>query len=84
MACAIDEDAELSCSTGFPASFAKEVFTNHNITAYVRNEVMSDPGFTSHEDQKGVWDIAGRIIREAEGVFLWVKLVLRGFKYGLL
>ncbi|KAI0377875.1 hypothetical protein F5Y04DRAFT_171081 [Hypomontagnella monticulosa] len=58
--------------------------TYHDIEAYVKAKISANEDFKSSNNQEKILQIAHTIIHKAEGVFLWVEVVIRGLLEGLL
>lgn len=55
-----------------------------DIRRFVSEVFLDDPNFQNHEDQFDVGQLLIRdIVRDSNGVFLWVYLVVRSFQEGL-
>lgn len=58
--------------------------TQRDIKAYVNARLADNEDFRSYQDQGRVLRIADKIVDKADGVFLWVKVVVQGLLEGLL
>lgn len=58
--------------------------THRDIEAYVNARLADNEDFSARRDQEKVLQIATKVVEKADGVFLWVKVVIQGLLEGLL